>query len=292
MVYIIIAALLWSLDGILRRGLYTLPPTVVVFWEHILGLIILSPFVFRNLKELKKLTRKEWLSLLVVSLFSGALGTILYTAALGKVNYIQFSVVVLLQQLQPVWAILTASVVLKEKINGKFIPWAVLAVASSYLVTFKDLKLNWQSGQETIIAALFALMAGMMWAVSTSFSKIILKKISFQLATFLRFLFAPLFALFFVYIFKQNSQLMSVNQGQWFSLLIIVFSSGLVALLFYYFGLKKTQAKVSAILELTWPVSAIAIDYIYFKNFLSLTQLIGAGLVMLAIYKVSKLKHG
>ena len=292
MIFIIIAALLWSLDGILRRGLYALPPSIVVFWEHALGAIVLFPFVFRSLKEIKKLNLKEWLSILAVSLFSGALGTIFYTAALGKVNYIPFSVVVLLQQLQPIWAILTAAIVLKEKITSKFIPWALLAFSASYLVTFKDLKFNWQTGQGTIIAAVLALSAGIMWAVSTSFSKIVLKKISFQLATFLRFAIAPIFALIIVFILKQSPMLTKIEPSQWSSLIVIVFSTGLVALLFYYFGLRKTQAKVSAILELTWPVSAIFIDYFYFKNSLSTTQLIGAVLVMLSIYKVSKLKHG
>lgn len=292
MAFIIIAALLWSLDGILRRGLYSLPPTIVVFWEHILGALVLLPFVFKNLKEVKKMTRKEWLSIFIVGLFSGALGTIFYTAALGKVNYIPFSVVVLLQQLQPIWAIITAAIVLKEKITGKFIPWAALAIASSYLVTFKDLKLNWQSGQGTIIAALLALGAGMMWAMSTSFSKIVLKKISFQTATFLRFVLAPVFALIFVFFLKQNNQLTLINQSQWESLTVIVFSTGLVGILFYYYGLKKVQAKISSILELTWPVSAIFIDYFYFKNSFSATQLIGALLVLLSIYKIAKLKNG
>jgi len=61
------------------------------------------------------MSKKEWLAIALVSLFSGALGTIFYTSALGKVNYIQFSVVVLLQQLQPIWAILAAYFLLKEK---------------------------------------------------------------------------------------------------------------------------------------------------------------------------------
>ena len=39
--FIIIAALLWSLDGLLRRGLYSLPPSVVVFYEHLVGFAIL-----------------------------------------------------------------------------------------------------------------------------------------------------------------------------------------------------------------------------------------------------------
>ncbi len=292
MAYIVLAALLWSLDGILRRGLYTVSPAIVVFWEHFLGALVLFPFIIKNLKEIRKLNAKEWVSIVVVSLFSGALGTIFYTAALGKVNYIQFSVVVILQQLQPIWAILTAAIVLKEKITKRFIPWAIIAIVASYLVTFKDLKFNFQTGQGTLIAALLALAAGMMWATSTSFSKIVLKKVSFQIATFLRFVIAPIFAFIFVIGLKQTGQIAKLNLGQWESIVAIVFMTGMVAILFYYKGLKKTQAKVSAILELTWPVSAIFIDYFYFKNGLSATQLIGAFLVMLSIYKIAKLKNG
>src|SRR3989338_3211348 len=116
--FIIIAALLWSFDGILRRSLYSLPPAIIVFYEHVLGAVILTPILLKYLKEFKDLKRKEWFSIILVSLFSGALGTIFYTRALGLVQYIQFSVVVLLQQLQPIWAILTAAIILKEKITG------------------------------------------------------------------------------------------------------------------------------------------------------------------------------
>jgi len=292
MVFVLLAAFLWSLDGIFRRGLFDIAPTIIVFWEHVLGAIVLFPFVFKNIKEIKRLNRYEWLSVIGVCLFSGALGTIFYTAALGKVNYIQFSVVVLLQQLQPIWAISTAALVLKEKVTKKFIPWALLAIASSYLVTFKDLKINFETGKGTIIAAVLALLAGVMWATSTSFSKIFLKKISYKTATFLRFTISPVFALLFIIIFKQTGSLTQLKPGHWTSLLIIVFSTGFIAQLFYYFGLKKIQAKKSAILELIFPVSAIFIDYFYFKNRLSTTQLIGAFLVLLSMYKVAKLKNG
>lgn len=285
--FIIIAALLWSFDGILRRSLYTLPPTLVVFWEHLLGLIILFPFIISRIKDIKSLTKKEFMAILVVSLFSGALGTIFYTAALGKVNYIQFSVVVLLQQLQPIWAISTAAIILKEKINKSFLIWAILAIIGSYFVTFRDLRINLASG-DTLTAALLALLAGLMWGSTTSFSKIVLKKVSFQIATFLRFLFAPFFAFIFLIYFNQLKLLVSIDKSQWTTLLFITLSTGLVALLIYYYGLKKTQAKISAVCELVWPVSAIFIDYFYFKNYLSITQLIGVCLVLFAIYKVTR----
>lgn len=290
-IFIIIAALLWSFDGILRRSLYTLPPAVIVFWEHLLGALILLPVFFKFIAELKKMRRKEWISIMTVSLFSGALGTIFYTQALGMVQYIQFSVVVLLQQLQPVWAILAASILLKEKITGNFAKWAILAIVAAYLVTFRDLRVNIASGSGTAAAALLALGAGFVWAVSTSFSKIVLAKVSYWTATSLRFWLAPLFALLFVFVQNQQNTLTAISQSQWLILLAITLSTGMVALVIYYFGLRKTPARVSTICELTWPASAIFIDYFIYKQGLSATQLLGVGLLFLSIYNVSKFKR-
>ena len=186
--FIIIASLLWSLDGLLRRSLFTLPPAVIVFFEHILGAILLLPFALRQIKEIKTLSKKEWIALGVVSLFSGALGTILYTGALIQVHFIQFSVVSLLQQLQPIWAITVAAILLKEKISRRFVFWALLAIIGSYFVTFKNFSINFSKDSATIIAALMAVSAGAMWGSSTSFSKVVLKKVSHVTATFFRFI--------------------------------------------------------------------------------------------------------
>jgi len=289
--FVIIAALLWSFDGILRISLYTLPPAVVVFYEHLFGAIILLFLAKQWFLDLKKMTRKEWIGILVVSLFSGALGTILYTAALGKVNYSQYSVVVLLQQqLQPIWAISAAAILLKEKISKSFILWAVVALLAAYLITFKDLHVNLQTGTGTIIAALFALSAGFMWGSSTAISKLVLNKVSFITATALRFYLAPIFALFLILPLGQTSALFSLQKDQILTLILITFSTGLVALLFYYYGLKKTPARVTTVCELVWPASAIFIDYFYFHKSLSITQILGVLLLLFAIYNVTKFK--
>ena len=65
-VFIIIAALLWAFDGLIRQHLYSLPPITIIFFEHLIGLIILAPFVFKYLFT-TKLSKKEWW---LVSLFS------------------------------------------------------------------------------------------------------------------------------------------------------------------------------------------------------------------------------
>lgn len=285
--FIIIAALLWSIDGILRRGLYSLPPSVVVFYEHLVGFAILLFFIPKWLPDFKKMSKKEWIAILLVSLFSGALGTIFYTSALGKVNYIQYSVVVLLQQLQPIWAIGAAAILLKEKITSKFILWAIIALVGAYFVTFKDLSVNLSTGSGTAIAGLLALGAGLLWGTSTAISKYVLNKVSFLTATALRFMLAPIFAFGFVVYLGQTPSLSAITGSQWQSLLLIAFSTGMLALAIYYYGLKKTPARVTTILELVWPASAIAIDYFYFHQTLSLTQVLGVSVLFLAMHQIA-----
>lgn len=239
------------------------------------------------------MTKKEWLAIGVVSLFSGALGTILYTAALQLINYSSYSVVVLLQQqLQPIWAIATAAILLKERVTKKFILWALLALIAAYFITFPHLQVNFATGGGTALAGGMAILAGLMWGSSTAFSKYVLNKVNFMTGVALRYYLAPFFALLFVIGQHQTSLLFHLTMQQFITLLLITFSTGLVALSFYYYGLKRTPARITTLCELVWPASAIFIDYFLFHKTLTLTQWLGVAVLLFAIYQVTKPLQG
>lgn len=291
-VFIILAAFLWSLDGILRRSLYSLSPIIIVFYEHLLGSLLILPFLFAEfIKGEKKLTLKQIIALLWISLVSGVLGTLFYTTALAKINYIQFSVVVLLQQLQPVFAIAAAALILKEPINRHYLRWAVLALISAYFVSFPDLKVNLYTGAGTAIAAALAVGSAFFWGSSTAVSRFGLLKLSHLTLTGLRFLITTFMALGLVFALGQGSKLAAPTPPQFLTVLAIALSTGLVAMIIYYRGLKHTQARVSTILELFWPISAIFISFFYYRESLTLTQLIGSAVLLFSIYKVSSLNR-
>jgi drug/metabolite transporter (DMT)-like permease len=284
---IIFAAFLWSLDGLLRRSLYSLDSSVVVFWEHVLGLLLLAPLLVRTLSEFKGLSRKTWFAIGWVSLLSGVLGTFFYTKALAQVSFIQFSVVVLLQQLQPIFEISMAVLILRETVSRDFVAWAALAMGGAYLVSFPNLTVNFASEQNTVIAALLAVGAAFSWGSSTVFSKYGLERLSYRAMTGVRFAVTSLLALPFVFLVGEPSQLGAVDPSQWLRLLVIALSTGMVAMVIYYAGLKRTPVRVAAIAELFWPVSAIGLDYFFFHRTLTVTQWIGAILLLLAITQVS-----
>jgi drug/metabolite transporter (DMT)-like permease len=270
------AAILWSLDGLLRRALFDLPPSVIVFWEHLFGLIILIPLIIIGWKGFLKFSRKQWFALGAVAFLSGALGTIFYTGALGAVHFIPFSVVVLLQQLQPIFAITAAAILLKERISGRFIILAIFALIAAYFVSFPNLKVNFTTEGATLIAALLAIGAAASWGISTALSKYALNNTSTFHATAARFALTVFFALIVTFVLGKGGEIGNLTTSHLLYIVAITFSTGLVALFIYYFGLKRIPASRSTIIELVWPISAIFIGYIFLGESLTLTQWIGS----------------
>jgi drug/metabolite transporter (DMT)-like permease len=288
-VLIVIAAILWALDGIIRRNLYNLPPITIIFFEHIIGLIILIPFALKSLKIEKPNKREIWL-LFIIAMLSGLLGTLWFTTALLKVHFISFSVVFLIQKLQPVFAISSSSILLKEKFDRRYIKWALLAIVAAFFVTFPNGYVNISTGEGTIIAALYALGAAFAWGTSTTLSKMVLTKISYKVSTFYRFLFTSIAALILILVLGYTSSLSMPTVPQFGLFTVIALSTGLVALVIYYKGLAKTPVHISTILELTFPFIAIIIDMTIYNTTLAISQYLAAVVLSLAIYKIAKLK--
>ena len=284
---IVLAAVLWGVDGIIRRSLFSLPPSVIVFFEHLIGAVIITPFFFKHWKR-EKLQGKEWLVIAIIALLSGVLGTLWFTTALARTNFIPFSVVFLLQKLQPIFAIAAAAIVLKEKVTWRYGVWAAVALVAAYFVTFPNGVVNFGDGSGQLAAALFAVGAAFAWGSSTAFSRQLLLKHSHTLITALRFFITVPLALVFVFALGQSPQLGELSGGQFGRLLIIALSTGMVALWIYYRGLKHTEAKVSTILELAFPLTAVLLDIFLYKTFLQPSQYLAAALLIYAIYRVSR----
>lgn len=285
---VVAAALLWSLDGLLRRHLYTLPAPVIVFWEHTFGFIVMLPILLFTWRSFKKLTKRQWLAITGVALLSGAAATILYTAALGRVQYIPFSVVVLLQQLNPIFAISASALLLRERLTRRFAGLSVIALIAAYFTAFPHGGINFSTGNGTLIGALFAVGAAAGWGISTAFSKYALKDTSFFHITAARFGLTPFFALFFAGVSGSVHAIPSITLGQFGYLLAITFSTGLVALSIYYFGLQRVKASRAAILELAWPASSVVIGYLWLHQGLTWLQAIAALVLTGTIYLIAR----
>ena len=284
---VIFAAFLWSFDGFIRQNLFALPSFLIVSLEHVIGAILFFPLLIRGWKEVSSLGQRGWISVLWISIFGGVLGTFFYTKALSYVNYIDLSVVVLLQKLQPIFAIALAGVILKEKITKRFIILAFAAIVGGYLVTFGSSSINdWDD--KTIIAALLALLAAFSWGSSTVLGKHALNRLSFTTVTSLRLAITASVTAFVLLSTGQYDAINNMTLSHWGFIVLIVLSTGSLALFFYYYGLNKLPASHATLYELFWPLSAVGLDWFIRGNILSLTQWVGAILLLGSIILLTR----
>ncbi|MFA6254403.1 MAG: DMT family transporter [Patescibacteria group bacterium] len=290
--FIIIAASLWGFDGIvLRPALYSLPVPLVVLVEHGLAFFLMLPFFIKEAKEVKKLKAPDWGAFFWVAIFGGALGTMFITKALFYVQFVNLSVVVLIQKLQPVFALLLAALILKEKLPKKFFGWAGLAIVATYFVAFPNFLPNFATGDKTVAAALFSLGAAFAFGSSTVFSKRALQKVSYRLGTYLRFGLTTVLMFFITLGFGDLGAVTQITSKQFLIFLAIVFSSGAAAMFLYYYGLKWVTASVSTICELAFPLSAIILEFLIRGRLLTWSQWLGALVLFVAIYQVSTIQQ-
>jgi drug/metabolite transporter (DMT)-like permease len=288
---VVVAALLWSLDGtFLRPNLYALPSTLVVFLEHLLGFIVLAPLLIYFRGQLKNITKKQWLTIFWVALFGGALGTTFITKALFLTGFKDISVVILLQKFQPIFAIFLAAIILHERFPRRFYFYALIAIIGGYFTTFRDPFTIASLPQATMIIAGFSLAAAFSWGSSTTFGKYSLKNINYGLLAALRFGFTVLIMIVPALYFYASA-IPTATGKIWLTLIVIVFTSGAAGMWLYYYGLKKIPASIATLCELSWPLSAVVFDYFLNHNILSASQIAGALLLLLSVYEATALNR-
>lgn len=283
-----ISAILWGFDGVvLTPRLSNLDVTWVVFVLHIVPFLLMNIFLYKQYSNVKSFVRQDYILFLLVAIFGGALGTISIVKALFLVNFHQLSVVVLLQKLQPIFAILLASILLKEKIKKNFALWASIAIISSYFLTFGLNKPDFSISDNTFKAAIFAILAAFSFGSSTVFSKKILLVHNFVTATFFRYGATSLLLLIYVLISGTYTEYHITTPTNWLFFIIIGLTTGSGAIFIYYYGLRRVKAIIATISELLFPVSAILFDYLFNGSILSPVQLISAAIMVLSIIKLN-----
>ena len=279
-----VAAALWGISGIIFiPHLSNLPTSFVVFMMHSLPFLILTVFFYKQYRYVKVFTKQDWLILLLISLFGAILGTIAIVKALFLVNFHHLSVVVLLQKLQPIFAILLASWILKEKISKNFVLLTTITLCGGYFLTFGANIPTIEHNPATINACLLAVFAAFCFGSATVFGKCITNRYPALTITFYRYLITTFILGGFLLASGSLDLFQKVTALNWFILVIIIFTSGLLSIYLYYIGLNNIKAGIAAICELSMPIAAVTLDYFVNHSYLTPVQLSGGAVMILGI---------
>ncbi len=286
-VLVTISAVLWGIDGIiLTPRLYNLPVDFVVFLLHLLPFVLMLIFFGKELKHLRDFTKRDYIGFTLIGLFGGALGTLAIVKAMFLVNFQSLTVVVLLQKLQPIFAIILAKFILKEKIGKNFVAFALVAIVSGYFLTFGIAMPN-LSITNYVQASFYALLAAFSFGSATVFGKLVLGKWNFRTALFYRYGFTTVIMSIIVLV-NRSVNFSIVTKENWILILVITFTTGAFAIALYYYGLKYISAHVATMCELAFPLSSALLDYFINKTILSPVQWAAGFFMLYTIYRVSK----
>ena len=286
-----VAAALWGMSGVLfipRLG--NLPTAFVVFMMHFLPIVILVVFSFKQFKVMKEFSVSDWVLLLLIAIFGAVLGTLAIVKALFLVNFHHLSVVVLLQKIQPIFAILLAGLFLKEKITKSFILLTIIILTGGYFLTFGLHLPTYENDVQTLYAGLLAVFAAFCFGSSTVFSKMISSRYESFTVSFYRYLFTAVILGVWLGATGGFSSFANITSMNWLIFALIIFTSGFLSIYFYYYGIQHIKAGTATFCELSMPITAVVLDYFVNHSYLSIFQLLGGIVMITGIVTLVKLQ--
>lgn len=286
--FIAICMIFRATDVFFRKSVVDImSPLELITIEHLIATIVLMLFT-PKIDFLKTLSKREWISLLFISCGASVGGILSFTTAF---QYMNPAVVILLQKLQPVITIFLSVIILNEKIDRKFILWSIIAVIAGYILSFGAVNPSEIFSSKKGLGVLYSLLAVLFWGGGAVFGKHLLSRLDSKGVTKVRYLFGSAFSLIillFVGDVGHTVSQISVNPKSLLYILYMALIPGLLALTFYYKGLKTTKASTSSILELIFPLVSVVIVWFFIGRPLSMTQVISGGVLLLSIVAISK----
>lgn len=286
---VVLGAALWGVDPLFRILLLdTLTSAQIVLLEHVIIALVMFPLMWKNRSELRGLGWKQVGALLFISWGGSAIATVLFTMGLTNGN---LNAVLLLQKLQPLFAIILARLLLKESLPRYFFPLALIALGGTYLLTFGfTLPIgHWKEFVQ--VGSLLSLGAAALWGGSTVMGRMMVGQMKYETVTSLRFILALPILLAFTWSEGAAWNIPSGTSaiaGVSLNLLGQALLPGLLSLLVYYKGLTTTKASVATLAELSFPMVGVLINWIVFQEMITRPQIVGFILIWGALFVISR----
>src|SRR5437867_4038137 len=293
-----LGAALWGTESAWRIPLNRLfDAKVIVFWEHVLILLMLLPLLISKLTDLPRINARTW-GYLIFSAFAGsAVGTIFFTLAL---KYGNPTVVNVILNIQPVISTIGAFLLFGDRLARQFFLYAGIAIVAGVFVSvanptqigvsFERAGLNLGTG--------YALICALFWGLSTVAGRGVMVGMSLRLASSMRIVIGLTCMTLILLVYgKLNGAALWPPAAQKHALKAIVLFlflasiSGGIPLLVYFQGLHLTRASTAGYFEMMQTLAAVCITWGFFHASLHPHQVIAAILLIAAVAMVHHIQQ-
>jgi drug/metabolite transporter (DMT)-like permease len=293
-----LGAALWGTESAWRIPLNELfDAKVIVFWEHVLILIMFLPILIPHLPEIPKVRLATWGYLLFSGFAGSAVGTIFFTLAL---KYGNATVVNVILNIQPVISTLGAFLLFHDRLAPRFFLYAGVAIISGIFVSVEHPALIGVSFERAglNLGTGYALVCALFWGLATVAGRGVMIGMSLRLASSLRVVIGLtcMTLILLAYGKLHGAALWPVaaqaHAAKAIVLLVLLASvSGGIPLLIYFQGLRLTRASTAGYFEMMQTLAAVCITWGVFHARLHLHQVIAATVLIVAVAMVHQVQQ-
>jgi drug/metabolite transporter, DME family len=288
-----LGAALWGTESAWRIPLNELfDPKVIVFWEHVLIVIMFLPILIPRLREIPKVQTRTWGYLLFSGFAGSAVGTIFFTLALKYGNPTVVNVVL---NIQPVISTVGAFLLFGDRLAYRFFVYAAIAIIAGVFVSVSHPTMIGASFERAglNLGSAYALICALFWGLSTVAGRGVMIGMSLRLASSMRIVvgLACMTLILLVYNKLHGAALWpaaaQAHPGKAIVLLLFLASvSGGIPLLIYFQGLHLTRASTAGYFEMMQTLAAVCITWGIFHATLQAHQVIAALVLIAAVAMV------
>lgn len=274
MISVICAAMMWAIEPVVARYAYKSSgfletTTVRAMVAALLAFLHLA--VKGRLGDLR-IEKSHMPKLIFIGVVGTATASLLYFYSFTKIPVLNS---VLIAHMQPIFIILIGFVMFaEERLTKRDFLFIISMVTAGILVTTKNVE-NFKTLKLGTYGDLMVLIATLAWAVSGIVAKKYLTTLPTSTLVFYRFLTASV-ALGLVSL--RFGDLRCLNLYQVVNGLIIF-----VGISLYYEGLKRLKTAITSSFELTSPIFASVLGYVFFRESVTVMQVAGLVLILVAV---------
>ncbi|HEY8804281.1 MAG TPA: DMT family transporter [Clostridium sp.] len=286
---IISSMIIFGSIGIFVRNI-NLPSIEIAFLRAAIGSLFLlcAGFIMKQKISLKSI--KENMLILILSGVALGFNWILLFQAY---KYTTISNATLSYYFAPVFVIILAPVILKEKLTVIKILCVLMAMAGLFLIISVGIN-NITGSYNHTLGIMYGLSAAVLYASVILMNKFINNLSSFE-TTLVQLIVAAL-VLLPIIIYQRNINLSEISSTGWIFILIVGILHTGIAYLMYFSSIKELKAQSIAILIYIDPTSAVMMASIFLGETITIVKIIGGILILGSTFLSerlgeTKLKH-
>lgn len=251
--------------------LSTAPSGVIAFYRLFFSVLFMLPiFLTKHVKELKVITKKDWL----FSAIAGILLAFHFILWFESLNYTSVASSTVLVTLQPLFAFVGTYFFFKEKLSSKAILSGIIAVAGSIIISWGDFRISGTA----LFGDIIALIACIPVTAYLLFGQNVRKRVSLITYTFIVYFMSTVTLL--IYCLVVGESLFPYSTSNWTYFILLALFPNLLGHTLFNWSIKWLSTSTISMAILFEPVGATILAFFLLNENVFWTQILGGIIVI------------